>query len=227
MCRLRVFRNFNQRSVDSGSKEPVRKFFFAYEGSRTEPDYFKGIEKHRHALQINKLIDLVILERTVDDGKSHPKHILDGAIEHLDLSTVTYDAQVDEVWLIFDRDKQNVSAKQLDEIISECDKRRFKIALSNPTFEFWLLCHFDDVNTLPKDELLSNRHISNRHRFVSKQLTDIIEGGYNKNNLRFSDFESRISVAVANSRKFATDIKALKTELGTSMAVIIEALRQD
>ncbi len=224
MTRLRVAKIFNKRSVASESLEPFQKFFFAFEGSRTEPDYFEGLEERRHALQINKLIELVILERDASDGKSHPKHILDGTIELLESGDVTYDAQTDEVWLIFDRDKQNVSTEQLNIIISECEDLNYKIALSNPTFEFWLLCHFDDVSTFPKDKLLNNCHISNKHRYISKQLTEIIEDGYNKNKLQFSDFESRISDAVENSRKFATDIAALKTELGTSMGILIDKL---
>ena len=224
MSRLRAARNFNQRSVASASREPVRKFFFAYEGSRTEPDYFEGLEKHRYSLKINNLIELVRLKRDADDGKSHPNHILKGATEYLDSGDATYDSEIDEIWLVFDRDRQNVSTEQLDNIISECDKKGFSIALSNPTFEFWLLCHFDDVNILPKDELLKNSHISSKHRYISKQLPEIIPTGYNKNKLKFSDFKDRIGKAVINSRNFATDIETLKTELGTYMGVLMDKL---
>ena len=227
MSRLRVSKNFNERALPSESIEPVSKFFFAFEGSLTEPDYFRGLERYRDQLEFNKLIELVVLDRATDDTFSHPKHILEGTIEVLDSGEHIYDSEVDEVWLVFDRDKQNVKPEQLDFVIAECKKKNYKIALSNPTFELWLLCHFDKVNLLSPEELLKNKKISNKHNFISRQLTDIIPDGYRKNKLRFFTFKDLLDTAIKNSKRFTMDIEKLKTELGTNMAVIIEALRQD
>jgi hypothetical protein len=225
MSRLRQSKLFNRRSTPSADREPERKFYFAFEGNVTEQDYFQGIKSNQRTLGISSLIELILLERENDDTLSHPMHVCSGLREALVSGEHTYDPQVDEAWIVIDRDKQSVSAGQINELKQKCSEHYFHIALSNPTFEFWLLCHFEEVMNYCRDDMLRNRRESSNHKFLSKRLTEIIPNGFSKNNLRFSEFVGRIDLAIQQSKSFETDIDRLDASLGTNVGVLLERLK--
>ena len=237
MGRLRISKEYNKRSVESESALPNRKFYFAFEGNKTEPDYFHGLQNNKRDIGINNLIEIIPLDREVDDTMSHPNHIFDGVKEFfnkvkkeekndpLDYDP-EYDSELDEIWLVFDRDKQNVSEEQLDEIKQKCNDLGYNIALSNPKFEFWLLCHFEDIEQYPLKKLLEDRSVSTKHTFMSKKLTKLLPSGYgNKKIIFFNDLTWRIDLAIEQSKKFATDFESLKDQLGTNIGLLIEKMK--
>lgn len=67
------------------------------------------------------------------DTKSHPNHVialLDERKEYWEAHGV----EPNELWMVVDRDKQNVSKDQLNDIVEKCRIEGYNLALSNPTF---------------------------------------------------------------------------------------------
>lgn len=60
---LRVQKTFGVRS-DTSKNEPKRKFIFAFEGEKTEKQYFNAIADCKAELGISDIIDIQPLERT-------------------------------------------------------------------------------------------------------------------------------------------------------------------
>ncbi|MBA7555286.1 hypothetical protein ES705_47944 [subsurface metagenome] len=121
-----------------------------------------------------------------------------------------------ELWIVIDRDKQDGSEKQINDIINDCENEGYNVALSNPTFEFWLLLHVNDLKDYDRNDLLENRKISSKSRFLETELSKII-GGYRKENLDFKKFETGIFDAVNRAYKFENNIRKLADSLGTNV----------
>lgn len=64
-------------------QEEKRKYILAYEGNKTEVQYFNGLIENRDVLNINPILELIPLLRSIpDDTSSHPKKILELLEEH-------------------------------------------------------------------------------------------------------------------------------------------------
>ncbi|MDO9613658.1 MAG: RloB domain-containing protein [Bacteroidota bacterium] len=127
--------------------------------------------------------------------------------------------------MVVDRDRQNVFREQLASIIDKCNTEGYNLALSNPTFEFWLLLHITSPDTYDHDLLLANSkvNVKSKKRFIEKELSSLL-GGYNKNNLRFERFEPGIKDAIRRAKELSYDNELLIDELGTSVCVLVEKL---
>ncbi len=221
--RLRINTDFGKRAVESESKEPKEVYVISIAGEgKTEERYFNGISN----LNTNSVVKVEILKKS--DTKSHPKHVLD-LLNERKKRWEEYGIDPNELWMVVDRDKQSVSEEQLTEIIEECCKNRYNLALSNPTFEFWLLLHLKDIKDIKeydKKKLLENEKINESKtskRFIEKELS-ILLNGYNKKNLKFEKFKSGIKAAIERAKKLPTDNKALSHQLGTSVCLLVEKI---
>lgn len=112
------------------------------------------------------------------DSKLKEQFEKDLEIAKIDLAYTTflreYKSENDIFGIVFDRDWHCHKHSQLKEIVSICHKKEYKIYLSNPCFEFWLLLHVTDVkneyaNCLNK--FLQNPSVSKRHTFTSRELS--------------------------------------------------------
>ena len=186
--RLRVQNEFGQRKVPSESINPKSIYVIAIAGEgKTEDQYFDGIKENARKLNIPEIIQIERLDKKDDkDKKSHPEHVKDLLIERkADWKEHGYDPN--ELWMVVDRDPQNVKTKQLEEIIEICQEQGFNIAISAPTFELWLLLHIVDIKDYDKTVLIQNKKVGNSKgskRFIETELSRLL-GGYNKNNIKF------------------------------------------
>ena len=218
--RLRINTDFGKRAVESESKEPKEVYVISIAGEgKTEEQYFDGIKD----LNTNSVVKVERLEKEDEaDTKSHPKHVLD-LLNERKKRWEEYGIDPNELWMVVDRDKQSVSEEQLTEIIEECCKNRYNLALSNPTFEFWLLLHLKDIKEYDEKKLLENKKINRSRRFIEKELS-ILLNGYNKKNLKFEKSKSDIKAAIERAKKLPTDNKALSHQLGTSVCLLVEKI---
>ncbi|MCT4621312.1 MAG: RloB family protein [Marinisporobacter sp.] len=236
---LRTPKTFGQRTNADVELEPNKKYFLVVEGSNTERDYFNGVFNYRADLGIDDLIDIVVVERE-DDNKtdSHPKHLLNGILIKIgkiempegypdDYSLIEYDEEIDEIWLIFDRDPGNFYQKQFDEIYEKCNEHNFKIGLTNPNFEFWLLLHLPDIDMYEKESLLQNKKVTKKRRFIEKELSDRLEDGYNKNRIRFERFKEQINLAIEQEKSFEQRIPDIFGRLGSNIGILISKMKND
>ena len=218
--RLRIKTEFGKRAIESESQETKEVYIIsiASEG-KTEEQYFDGI----HDMETGNIVKVERLEKLEDtDTKSHPNHVLDLLDERKELWQ-EHGIDPNELWMVVDRDKQNVSKDQLNAIIDKCIENGYNLALSNPTFEFWLLLHVKDFLEYSKEDLLNNTKVNKNRRFIDKELSDLL-GGYNKKKIKFEKFEPGINLAIERAKKLTTDNTELLTELGTSVCLLVEKI---
>lgn len=100
-------------------------------------------------------------------------------------------------------------------------------AVSNPCFEFWLLLHvkkFSDLLDEEKTNLLQNRKISNKRRYIDKLLGDAMPDGYNKRNPRTARFILLVDHAITESRNLVVEGEDYPKGLGSHVYKIVEKL---
>ena len=68
-----------------------------------------------------------------------------------------YPKDGDQLWCVFDCDDNKDS--ELQAAISYAEKHGYKIAYSNPVFEYWYLLHFEKRNGYLKDSAAVNRNL--------------------------------------------------------------------
>lgn len=297
---LRVRKTLGIRS-NTIKKEPNKKFIFAFEGEKTEKQYFEGIEKNRIELGIKDIITIESLERkdstrsnqlaVVKDVDSYLKNIvicqscnenikaqlesildsykndlgdiyeeielllsnifknnnyrenlklfiqklfqliddcssLDELIDNIKSFSddLEYEKDFDIVCIIIDRDRHSFTEIQYDQVINICRDNNYKLGITNPCFEFWLLLHHTDCKEYSKEEILNNyRKTKYTKNFLEKCLTKKL-GSYKKNKLRFDVFKNNIKTAIKNEKLYCNDIIDLKNEVGSSIGSIISQI---
>jgi len=129
-----------------GQRRYKKLFLIATEGKRTEPDYFGMFGGDSSVVRVVCL-----------NGKrgSSPLHVLRRMTDHLQVERLK---SSDEAWLVIDRD--NWTQSQLAELHRWSLQRiNHGLAISNPSFEFWLLLHFEHAVAID-----STRHCVDRLR---------------------------------------------------------------
>jgi hypothetical protein len=109
------------------------------EGEKTEPIYLKAL------LEVLRLraAEMEIVQPPFTDPLNLVKHAIRLKKERIKAEKKDcYKVMFDEVWAIFDLEKQHSSRhKQVVEAIRLASNEGIKIADSNPCFEYWLLLH--------------------------------------------------------------------------------------
>lgn len=218
--RLRPQNIFGERETEQESIIPKNVFVIsiASEG-KTEEQYFDNLSQivNEGIIKVDRLI-----RDDERDTKSHPIYVIDLLDERIEIWQ-EYGVESNELWMVVDRDKQNVRKEQLEEIICSCEEKGYNLALSNPTFELWLLLHVTDIAAYDKKTLLDNKKVNKTRRYIDKELS-ILNGGYNKNNLKFDDFSDGINLAIERAKKISTDKYELLNKLGTSVSLLVEKI---
>jgi hypothetical protein len=116
-------------------------FLIVVEGKATEPAYLGRI---RARLGL-KAISVEI----VHGNHTDPVGIVKEAIELRDRQTVKAEKSAvaepyDRTWVVFDREKQNHPRReQMPKALQLAEANAIEVALSIPTFEYWLLLHYE------------------------------------------------------------------------------------
>lgn len=137
-----------------------------------------------------------------------------------------YDKDFDTVCIIIDRDRGSFTKIQYDEVINICDDNNYRLGITNPCFEFWLLLHLTDATEYSKEDIFENgKKSKNGKRFLERCLIDKL-GAYNKKKIRFDNFKAYIDKAIENEKLYCNDIVDLKENIGSSIGVIISEFIQ-
>ena len=151
-------------------------------------------------------------------------NILEAVLRNIENKQITYSEDIDKMCLIVDRDKKSFKEEQYNYVKEECKKKNFKLYVTNPCFEFWLLLHFDEVHLINKEELLENKRASSKVRFVESELKKYFP--YNKNKYNAELLIEKIDLAIENEKKFCEDIEELKDKLGSNIGLLIQELKE-
>lgn len=218
--RLRISHTFGKRTIPSESIEPNTLYCIAFAGEgKTEYEYFDKIIDNAEKLGISKYVKIEPLEtEDENDTQSHPKHVIELLHERKGNPDFGYDPH--EIWMVVDRDRQNVKKGQLIEIIKTCEQEGYNLALSNPTFELWLLLHIIDIDTYNLEDLLKNKK-TGKKRFLEREIGKLCEG-YRKPHIPFEIDSEMISNAIKRSKELDIDNYKLINKLGTNVCILVE-----
>jgi hypothetical protein len=206
--------------------EPAHKYFIACEGKKTEYQYFEGLIHARMDLGINPLVE-VIPVRHSPQTSSHPLSIIRETEE--DLQTCEhYFPDVDNVCIIVDRDSGSFFNPQYDEAIELAESLQYRLIISNPCIELWLLLHYTDLSEYCIQTILENKKQGRRTHTEILLKDDYLGGSYNKSRIQFErNFKPYVHSAIENSKYHATTLHQLKEHVGSSIGLLIEEMMEE
>ena len=121
----------------------------------------------------------------------------------------------DEFWLVIDLDRwgQGTHAANLSDVFQQCRQKGYRIALSNPCFEFWLMLHFANA----PDQEISCAEAS--------QILREHSGGYNKAKVYNLPIQmEQVHQAGSRSKAAFTTVEELWNKNGSNVFQIVETL---
>ncbi|MDR1700911.1 MAG: RloB family protein [Lachnoclostridium sp.] len=138
-----------------------------------------------------------------------------------------YDNDCDEFAILIDRDRTSKDEENMREIIRYCREKKYSCYITNPCFEFWLLLHVSNIKdeySDKYDKIAANEKVSNRHTYVSKELSNKLHHG--KSRINFEEkYLPYIDLAIKRAKEFASNEEDLVTEIGSNIWKLIERMR--
>lgn len=189
----------------------ARLIVIATEGEITEKQYFDGIIRSNKYK--NPRVHVEVLSR--GSSNSDPKACLNVLNKFKQEYHLFRD---DELWLVCDVDRWG--QKKLAEVSRLCRQKGYKVVVSNPCFESWLLLHHIQFDKYSEGDKRSfNEGCSN----VEVELRRIL-GSYNKTNLKIEDFIGSIENAIAESRKLDIGNQDWPQTFGSRVFQLVESI---
>lgn len=198
----------------------ANSFLIVTEGERTEPLYFKGIQK-----KINEKIGgrIDIIENPVIDihGEGCSTGKLIEVTEHIiKKAKVIYQ----NVWVVFDKDDFD----DFDKAIKDGLEKGYKVAWSNQSFEYWLYLHFyysdsalyrDDWKEKLSEIFKQNQLGDETYRKNYEDIYDIV------------NIYDGVNTAIKNAKRRISEFdekKDVPSEYnpGTTVYMLVEELKQ-
>lgn len=220
-------KSFNQPIYTEESVEAKKAIIISCEGRVTEFEYFNGI-KNNLSSYIDVLLEIHVVPK--DSNPSEPKHIVKNLEEYI-TTTYDYKSDYDELWLVLDREKVPERKKHILAIVPDCISKNYNIVISNPTFEFWLLLHLEDICQYNNDTLYTNDKMSlskKSKRYLEKELNDRL-GGYSKKQGCFPTkiiTKENLQRALVQEKLFENEFKKILDHLGSNVGVLIQKIVQ-
>src|SRR5690606_6502177 len=92
----------------------------------------------------------------------------------------------------------------------------YKLAISNPCFEVWLVLHFFQLNK-EEPELMTSENLEEKLKTHLKT--------FNKNKLNFSDFKEHVADAIKNAKILDdTETSRWVEPIGTRVHILVEKI---
>jgi len=153
-------------------REPIKYFYLYCEGERTEPEYFRALQRYLASVRIQVEpepaagVPCTLAQRAV----SHAKRLGIGSRR----KPVNSFEEQDEVWIVCDRDDH----PNFEDAVTKCKGGGVGVARSNPCFEVWLILHNKDYDK-PDDRHKVQDHLSKlcpeyHHRNKVPNCADLI-----------------------------------------------------
>lgn len=145
------------------------------------------------------------------EGESSPTHLVDRLRQYRDEFSIGSD---DVLWYCGDTDHwvRNGHQRIMSQAIQHCRQAEFRVALSAPCFEVWLLLHF--VDQIP-DSIKNCGHI--------QPILSEVSGGYSKRlGLKVPLTNSMVRRALSNAEKLSVDEYKIPEEASTQVHRIVQ-----
>jgi len=189
------------------------KVLIVCEGKKTEPNYFKGL---RDCYRLNSAnIDI-----THDRG-SAPKNVLKKA-EQRYREEKDKGIPFDRVYCVFDKDTHTSYQDTLQTIEQKRTKNTFFAITSVPSFEFWLLLHFE-YTASPVLGITGRKSAGDQ---VLAKLKQYIPDYQKAEKGHFIALKDQLPFAIANARRVCQTAEKNETDNpSTQVHVLVEYLQ--
>ena len=196
-------------------------FVIATEGEKTELQYFSQY-KDNFDLEGKRITLEIIPSRK---GESSPSYIL----KNLDSFKKENDLRgIDRLWMVIDRDSHSWKPKEIRDVATKCQQKKYGLALSNPCFELWVLLHLADLSLYSesdKKEIELNARVTKDRTRIEKEILKYINS-YNKKNQNFIPLFTNVQKAIDNAKKLSKKKnERWPSSLGTHIYKIMEELK--
>ena len=217
--------SFDVPIYEEKSVEPKRAFIISCEGENTEPEYFEAI-KEELSEYIDALIEVELVPKI--SGGSAPTNVVEDLKTYITEKKEKYGYQqgYDEFWIVIDREKQETRKDNILKIIPICELDDIKIALINPTFEFWLLLHIVNISTYNTDDIYKNQKVTRSKRFLDAELTKLL-GSYSKKAGKFPKAIvtiENIKKAIKQEESFENELEKIIDNLGSNIGELVQKI---
>lgn len=135
-----------------GTRLPGKSFLIVCEGTKTEPNYFRGFEVLSASVEI----------------RGTGRNTL-SLVHYAEKILAEREEEFDEVWLVFDKD--SFSDVSFNNAVFFCEAhfdKGFRVAYSNEAFELWYLLHYELI-TKPVSRFDYNAMLSKRMKKYYKK----------------------------------------------------------
>lgn len=143
--------------------------------------------------------------------------------------------------IVLDRDYKSHTVLQMQKIVKECNCKQYKVYITTPLFEFWLLLHLVDIKSLSEEELKCikiNNGVSEKHTYTSKRVSDIAGHSKSISDKVFKEFYlPKIDYAIKQAKALNVNINELigdnqsdeakMGKIGTNLHELFELLRSE
>lgn len=197
----------------------ANSFLIVTEGERTEPLYFKGMQKLIQE-KIGGIVD--VIEQPLVD--IHGKGCSTGKLIEV-TDQIVKDAKVmyQNIWIVFDKD----DFEDFDQAIKDGMNRGYHIAWSNQSFEYWLYLHFNY-----SDSALHRHQWNAKLNELFKQY-NLGDGTYQKNYDNIYDLVDMydgVDTAIRNAKRRMAEFakggyKPSEYDPGTMVHKLVEELK--
>ena len=116
-------------------RRPKPRILIACEGRATEPKYFDGLCREQAVRDRFSV-------KIVPGGGKTPLTAVRKALRQVEAAERHSALRFAEVWCILDVERAGENPK-LEEARKLASENQFRVALSNPAFEVWILAHFE------------------------------------------------------------------------------------
>ena len=137
---------------------------------------------------------------------------------------IVFDKEIDDVCLIVDRDKGSFFDHQYDIVNKGCALAGYRLFVTNPCFEFFLLLHKTTAKQYSQQELIDNVKVNNQ-TFVERKLKNYVKG-YKKEKYSFESFQDDVETVLINTKNYASGLDDLKSLPGSNLSELIQELLQ-
>ena len=128
-----------------------------------------------------------------------------------------YSKDTDLVCIIIDRDADDGrTSERYADYMRSCENNGFKLFVTNPKFEFWILMHQEDDGSLVS--IADSRNPS----AATDRVMD--SRGMDKDHLDFEGIVGNLYIAMENAKRFTFTVKELENRVGTNMPDFIHLL---
>ncbi len=184
------------------------------EGKETEPNYFRGLREEETVRQRFSVM--------VQEGKGGScLAVVQQALAEQEKAAARWRA-FDEVWCVFDVERIG-QRHQVMKVRTLAGQHGIRLALSNPSFECWLLAHF----------VKTSRPFADSAKVIealNKHWRTAFERDYEKNDEQlYARLRGRTQTAIANARSVRKQDRAFSSEIvdcnsATAVYVLVERL---